>query len=243
MNEIILNLKRIIQSKKSNLCLAADVTTQGEIIEIARELGPYICVLKTHIDIISDFDWNLIDELKKLSAEHDFLLFEDRKFADIGHTVKHQYSGGIYRIAEWADLVNAHVLPGPGVIEGLREIGQPLGRGLLLLAQMSSRGNLLDSDYTQQAVKMAEDYADFVVGFIAQEKLADGFLTMMPGVKLAGGGDSLGQQYQTPEKAIKEKGADIIIVGRGIYQAEKPAEEAEKYRQAGWQAYSQRLPA
>ena len=37
-------------------------------------------------------------------------------------------------------------------------------------------------------------------------------------MKLGGGGDGLGQQYVTPRQAVEENGADIIIVGRGIYQ-------------------------
>ena len=40
--------------------------------------------MQTHIDIIEDFDEDLIKQLQDLNKKHDFLIFEDRKFADIG---------------------------------------------------------------------------------------------------------------------------------------------------------------
>eukprot|EP00128_Syssomonas_multiformis_P008084 Colp12_sorted_trinity150504_noHs@22093 len=79
-------LFELMERKKTNLSIAADVSTKSELIALADLLGPYICVLKTHIDIVVDFDDDLAAQLKALSEKHDFMIFEDRKFADIGMT-------------------------------------------------------------------------------------------------------------------------------------------------------------
>lgn len=232
-------LLELMDSKQTNLCIAADVITKEKLLKIADELGSEICVLKTHIDIIIDFDNDLIAQLQRLAEKHNFLLFEDRKFADIGNTVKHQYQDGIYHIADWADITNAHTVPGPGIIQGLKEVGLPKGRGLLLLAEMSSKGTLAKENYTEETLKMARENKNFVIGFITMRQLLDDqcFINFTPGVQLATGADALGQQYNTPEKVIKENKSDIIIVGRGIYEAENPLQQAKKYREAGWNAY------
>jgi len=149
-------------------------------------------------------------------------------------------------------LTNAHPLPGPGIITGLASVGKPLGRGLLLLAEMSSKGNLATGEYTKQAMQMAKDAGrEFVIGFISMTRVDQGeeedWLMMTPGVGLVSKGDAMGQQYKTPRQVVFENGCDVIIVGRGIYgiqggeQAVK--DEAERYRQEGWKAYEERLKA
>ncbi|ORY34569.1 putative orotidine-5'-phosphate decarboxylase [Naematelia encephala] len=240
----------IMERKKSNLCVSVDVTTADEVLEVIRRVGASVCMVKTHCDIISDFTLEFANELVRLSKELDFVIFEDRKFADIGNTVTLQYSSGTHQISSWSDLTNAHPLPGPGIISGLSSVGKPLGRALLLLAEMSSAGNLATGEYTKQAMKMARDAGrEFVVGFIAMGRVdvaeQEDWLIMTPGVGLAAKGDSLGQQYRTPREVVYESGCDVIIVGRGIYGIkggeEAVKKEAERYREEGWKAYEERL--
>lgn len=232
-------LLNIMASKQTNLALACDVVSQRDLLKWADVIGPYICVLKTHIDILEDFTPECTASLRQLADKHQFLLFEDRKFADIGQTVSLQYAKGIYRIADWADLINAHIVPGPGIIEGLKQIGGPKGQGLLLLAEMSSSGTMAKGSYTKQAVQLGEAYSDFVCGFIALRKLSNqpGMIHFTPGVNLQKGKDSLGQKYRTVEDILIKNRSDIIIVGRDILQAPDPIQAAAMYQEIGWKAF------
>lgn len=238
-NPIAKRLCKLIAQKKTNLAFSADLTNTKELLTFADRIGPAICILKTHVDILTDFNPYFITQLQALAKKHGFLIFEDRKFADIGNTVKQQYGGGIYRIADWADLSNAHTVPGPGIIRGLQEVGLAKQRGLLLLAEMSSSGSLAYGAYTQASIHMANDYPDFVIGFIAQRQLTEnpGLFHITPGVQWSKANDPLGQCYISPEHAIIENRTDIIIVGRGIYEAEDPLTEANRYRDSAWEAY------
>ncbi|MCJ1475521.1 orotidine 5'-phosphate decarboxylase [Lambiella insularis] len=342
-------LCRLISIKRSNLCLSADVHSTTALLRLAEEVGDHICILKTHADIIDDFGERTIKGLREISRRKQFLIFEDRKFGDIGSTVQSQYTRGPLQIASWAHLVNAHIFPGPAIItalksaaasavqflmqsvsteitagtpyvnadgeeedcydfgmgsstkslndsgrkgsvvtatttisqtfegartpasmaravsagesddgdrvEALDALGDPpLARGLLLLAEMSSEGNLMTREYTKKCVAAAREHQDFVVGFISQRTLneskKDTFLSFTPGVSLSSSeeavpnsikGDGLGQQYRTPAKVVAEDGCDIIIVGRGIIGAKDRAKEAERYRSAAWKAYESRI--
>ncbi|TLD24337.1 hypothetical protein PspLS_06527 [Pyricularia sp. CBS 133598] len=359
-------LLRLMELKQSNLCLSADVTTARELIYLAEKAGPSIVVLKTHYDLISGWDYSPKTgtgaKLAALARRYGFLIFEDRKFADIGKTVQMQYTAGTARIIEWAHITNINIHAGKDSVRALAEaaakwrerikyevrtsvsVGTPLSdsfeddedgngagvggsssmasppiagssssgagpppsvygrdadgrkgsivsittvtqsfepadsprlsksmsgegvddlvfpgieeapleRGLLILAQMSSKGCLMTPDYTAACVEAARENRRFVMGFVAQEGLNseadDDFLTMTPGCKLPPQGeeengplegDGLGQQYNTPAKLIG-LGTDIVIVGRGIIKADDPQSEAERYRRKAWSAYQER---
>jgi uridine monophosphate synthetase len=240
---VLKKLYQIMHKKSSNLAVSADVTDPNKLIELVEQVAEHICVLKTHMDIVENFTPQLTTKLRQLADKHNFLIFEDRKFADIGNTVLHQVRDGVYRIAQWADIINAHALPGEGIVAGLREGCKERDIGLLMLAQMSSKGNLFSEEYTKQTVAMAQANQDFVMGFIAQEKLVDdvSLVTMTPGVQMQASGDDLGQNYNNPDDIIGGKGSDIIIVGRGIYKASDPQQAAKLYQKSAWNAYLKNL--
>ena len=127
---------------------------------------------------------------------------------------------------------------------------------------MSTKGSLATGSYTDNAVRMAREHREFVIGFIAQRRMDhvgggplsqpnddEDFIILTPGVSLDTSGDAMGQQYRTPKKVVLEEGCDVIIVGRGIYgkgtgdtlDASYVESQAEKYRTESWNAYLERI--
>ncbi|CAG9584548.1 unnamed protein product [Danaus chrysippus] len=244
VNPVAKQLFTIMATKKSNLCLSVDLTSSIDILDLLEKVGEHVCLVKTHIDIIEDFSDNFVTQLKQLAQRFNFLILEDRKFADIGHTVSLQYSKGIYKIGEWADCVTSHSLPGDGILKALNNAMDCANRGVFLLAEMSSADNLITPDYTEATVKMAAKYPEAIVGFVCQNKKTfnePGFIQLTPGVQLESSKDELGQVYNTPEKVILENGADVVVVGRGIVAAKSPETQAVIYKDTLWKCYMKRI--
>ena len=232
-NPITHKLIDIITEKQTNLCVSADVDTTEELLNLANQVGPYICILKTHIDTLSDFTTDTITKLKQLSLKHNFLLFEDRKFADIGHIANRQFTAPPLKISTWADLITVHVVAGSLSIQALKSALN--NTGIIVVAQMSTQDTLTSDEYVDKAIKIAEEHQDVVIGIVSQNKKPQhpGQLMLTPGINLSSTSDSKGQVYNSPEEAFNERGIDIMIVGRGIYESENPTKWAEEYKKIG----------
>jgi len=233
-NPMATKLWDIVLKKNTNICLSADVGTLGNLLKIAETCGDHICMLKIHWDCIyiEPLYSNSLKTLYKLAKEKNFLILDDRKYADIDSIVSHQFT-----TSNCCDGVTAHSIFGQGTINGIKNSDKftKFGKGIFLIAQSSSNNNLIDELYSSKTVTLARKNKKSVAGFISQHGLAEStFLYLTPGISL----DKIksGQQnYKTPQNAI-EGNSDILIVGRGIYNSENVIKECKRYKDAGWKA-------
>ena len=236
--------------KKSLICFAADLQTVDAVRETVESIGPYIACLKLHVDIVEDWSVDGWKEVCDLAKDLNVLIWEDRKFADIGR-VSRQQMGGVVDIRSWADIVTAHLISGPDIVNGLMDGWKDVGRegGILLLAQMSSRGNLLVPNYTKSVVEQGKEMSG-VMGFIGngsnpddikslREMVGDEKMIWTPGINLNTGDGVAGQQYGHPRNAVLA-GADCLIVGSGIHRSNDPVGAATEYSRVSWEALLER---
>lgn len=213
-NDIVrYRLKQISREKKSKLCFSADIEDPEKLLTILDNIGKYIVICKIHYDIIDteklSTDLNFQEELIKLSIKHDFLIMEDRKFIDISSIVSKQYS----KFNNWIDLVTVH---GSVSSEVIRQLS-----GALIVANMSNN----TYDLTPNAITLAEDNPDNVIGFITQTRIDhNNLVCMTPGIALQTGSNN-DQKY----RSVKNIDTDFIIVGRAIYNSENIDESVQKF--------------
>jgi orotidine 5'-phosphate decarboxylase subfamily 1 len=241
---------KVATAKQSLVCLAADRNTMAGLFSLIEDVGEHVAALKTHVDLVDDWTAEAWAEFCQAAHEANLLIFEDRKFADIGKISRAQMAG-VYDIRSWSDLVTAHLISGPDVVDGLQAGWTDVGRtgGVLLLAQMSSRGNLLHPAYTAEVVEKGAAHSG-VFGFIGngsrpeelkalRAAVGGGKMIWTPGVNLAVGDGEMGQRYGDPTEAVMA-GSDCIIVGSGIHKADDPKQAAAAYARASWDGLTKR---
>lgn len=95
-----------------------------------------------------------------------------------------------------------------------------------------------------ESVKIAEEYKDIVAGLVCQSFdviSSPSLIQFTPGVNMKKSDDNLGQKYNNPCDVILCKGADIAVVGRGIYLDNNPVEAAKLYKEWLWNTYLERV--
>ncbi|KIH43218.1 hypothetical protein ANCDUO_26781, partial [Ancylostoma duodenale] len=105
----LLNMETVLTFLKA--VDAIDDETSSKIISLVEKAAPFVVAIKVHADAITDFSTDFTAKLVRLANDHEFVIFEDRKFGDTGNTNILQLRGA-QRIAEWADVVTVHAVQG-----------------------------------------------------------------------------------------------------------------------------------
>ncbi|WP_213358076.1 orotidine 5'-phosphate decarboxylase / HUMPS family protein [Chlamydiifrater phoenicopteri] len=228
----------IMHRKETNLGVTASSCKSQEVLELAEAIGPHICLLKTHVDILEDFSLEFARDLRGLADKHQFLIFEDRKYSETGALVEKQYGGGLYKVADWADLVSVHLSSGEAILDSLRLVGSGKGRGVVLLAESKEAGGSRDD--SSVAVRWAEKHPDFVVGFECSRRLClnEGFLHITSIQNIMDYG-VLSSVDTLLEQRIGACGGDLILIDDSFLVSDDLESISGKYKRTGYSVYNQ----
>ena len=212
------------------LIVAMDVPNALDGLKLAEQLGDAVSFYKIGLGMLTGGGLALANELKQ---EHGKRIFLDMKLFDIGATVENAVRG----LAQfYLDFLTVH--GDPYVVRAATE--GAAGKDLKILAvtiltsldRQDLDGALIKDGAVQDLVleRAGNAFAAGADGVIASPQEAaliralpeaEGKLIVTPGVRPAGA--DLGDQKRvaTPASAIAD-GADHIVVGRPIWQAESP---------------------
>jgi orotidine-5'-phosphate decarboxylase len=221
----------------SRTIIALDFYTREQVISFLKQFDEPVYV-KIGMELTYACGLEMVREVKAMGHK----IFLDLKLHDIPNTVK----GGMKNLAALGvDIVNCHCGGGiemmkaakQGLIEGTPE-GQEVPKliGVTILTSTSQEamnnelgipGAVLDT-VVHYAKNAKEAGLDGVVCSVLEaraihEACGNDFLTVTPGIRLAGGSVDDQKRVATPELARKQ-GCDMIVVGRSITKAENPAE-------------------
>ncbi len=217
------------------LIVALDVPNALQGLAMAERLGDAVSFYKIGLGMLTGGGLALANELKQ---DHGKRIFLDMKLFDIGNTVENAVRG----LAQF-DLDFLTVHGDPHVVRAAKE--GAAGKDLKILAvtvltslnrddldaSLLKAGDVQDL-VVERAAKAFEAGADGVIASPQEAALiralpqSEGRLIVTPGVRPAGA--ALGDQKRvaTPASAISD-GADHIVVGRPIYQADDPKAAAQ----------------
>lgn len=221
----------------SRTIIALDFSTREQVIDFLKQFEEPVYV-KIGMELTYACGLDIIREVKAMGHK----IFLDLKLHDIPNTVK----GGMKNLAALGvDIVNCHCAGGiemmkaakQGLIEGTpegKEVPKLIGVTILtstsqeaMNQELGIPGAVLDT-VVHYAKNAKEAGLDGVVCSVHEaraihEACGNDFMTVTPGIRLAGNSVDDQKRVATPTLA-REQGCDMIVVGRSITKAENPAE-------------------
>ncbi len=217
----------------TRIIVALDFPDEASALALVERLGPDLCRLKVGKELFTRCGPELVRKL----VDRGFDVFLDLKYHDIPNTVANACRAAA-DLGVW--MLNVHALGGPAMLAAAREALTGRDAPLLIAVTIltsSSQDDLRAVGISQTAAEMVERLArlskdhglDGVVcsareAAMLRSSLGEDFRLVTPGIRLPT--DDAGDQKRivSPQDAIG-LGADYLVIGRPITQAEDPVKK------------------
>ncbi|HIG63483.1 MAG: orotidine-5'-phosphate decarboxylase [Methanobacteriota archaeon] len=203
----------------SRLLLALDETDPQRAFSVAEAAAPHLAGIKINWPLLMQGGLETVAKLAKLAP-----VICDLKVADIPNTARliaeAAYGAG-------AAGIIAHAFPGAGPLRAIRDVAPD--RDLYAVITMSHPGGGEFFDITALAAVARDGGATGVVAPATRPEDITAVREAVGNLKIIAPG--VGAQGGDPRTAITA-GADLIIVGRAIYQADDPGTAAREFAAA-----------
>ena len=220
------------------LCVALDLPSAKENLELAKSLKEYNIWMKIGFRAYIRDGKEFIDEIKSINPQ--FKIFLDLKLYDIPNTMA-DASEEIAKLG--VDMFNIHASAGAVAMKTVMERlsaykNRPLVLAVTVLTSFDEENFSVIyeksiNEKAEQFAKMSyENGLDGVVCSTFESRAiksvtSEKFLTLCPGIRPFGE-DAGDQQRVATLELAKEEGVDFPVIGRPIYKDDNPINKVEE---------------
>ena len=217
--------------KGSRIIVALDYDSQKSALDLASRLDPQLCRVKVGKELFTSAGPSVVESLQNKGFE----VFLDLKFHDIPNTCAKAVKAAS-ELGVW--MVNVHASGGLNMMLAAKEaLDKAQSRTILLGVTVLT--SMSDEDLVQVGVNVSADEQVLKLAQLVNTSRLDGvvcsaqeaamlkqtlgteFVTVTPGIRPKGSSANDQTRITTPEQALTQ-GADYLVIGRPITQANDP---------------------
>lgn len=229
------------RSDKPQIVVAMDFDSAQACLKLAQSLDPKFCRLKVGKELFTACGPMIVERLQALGFE----VFLDLKFHDIPATTAKAVRAAA-SLGVW--MVNVHASGGPQMLEAAAEAlantqNRPWLIAVTVLTSMSA-AELAASGCSKNLNEQVRFLASMAMnhgldGVVCsaleagalKQSVSPKLVTVTPGIRPEWAASNDQSRIMSPEQAVAN-GADYLVIGRPITQADKPAAACERIVQS-----------